>query len=110
MTLLLGDPRFLDHDTGPHVETADRLRSIHARLKQTGIAKRCTPLPVAPLTASDIAKVHDQHMIELVRQLAAKGGGRADADTVVSPRSFDVALFAAGGCCAAVDAVLAGKG
>ena len=43
-----------------------------------------------------------------IKQLAEHGGGRIDADTVVSPESFDVALAAAGACVAAVDAVLKG--
>jgi acetoin utilization deacetylase AcuC-like enzyme len=40
--------------------------------------------------------------------VAEDGGGRLDPDTVVSPRSFEVALAAAGACASAVDAVLAG--
>src|SRR5207302_4925385 len=39
---------------------------------------------------------------------AEHGGGRIDADTVVSPDSFRVALATAGACAAAVDAVLKG--
>ncbi len=42
------------------------------------------------------------------KQAATRGGGSLDADTVVSPASFEVALAAAGACVAAIDAVLAG--
>jgi acetoin utilization deacetylase AcuC-like enzyme len=38
--------------------------------------------------------------------MAARGGGRFDSDTVVSSRSYEVALSAAGAAVAAVDAVL----
>src|SRR4029077_9533121 len=46
--------------------------------------------------------------VQAIKQLAAHGGGQIDADTVVSPESFHVALAAAGACAAAVDAVLHG--
>ena len=43
MTLLYRDPLFLKHDTGRgHPETADRLRSIFARLDKAGLPQRCT--------------------------------------------------------------------
>jgi acetoin utilization deacetylase AcuC-like enzyme len=41
--------------------------------------------------------------------MAARGGGRLDPDTAVSPASFDVARLAAGAACDAVDRVLAGE-
>jgi acetoin utilization deacetylase AcuC-like enzyme len=108
MTLLYTDPLFLQHDTGRHVETADRLRSITARLEKTGLAKKCTAGTYKPLTEEAVAKLHTAKQIQSVKQLAEHGGGRIDADTVVSPKSFTVALAAAGACTAAVDAVLKG--
>src|SRR5262249_48374145 len=51
---------------------------------------------------------HASFVVATARDAAASGGGRIEADTVVSPRSFDVALAAAGACCSAVDAVLDG--
>src|SRR5213078_1770202 len=50
----------------------------------------------------------DPAVIARARHAAEAGGGMLDADTVVSPASFQVALAAAGACCAAVDAVLTG--
>src|SRR5437899_2555513 len=44
------------------------------------------------------------------RQVAEAGGGYLDADTVVSPKSYDVALLAGGACVAAVDQVVSGNG
>jgi len=108
MTLLYTDPLFLQHDTGRHVETADRLRSITARLEKTGLVKKCTAGTYKPLTEEAVAKLHAAKQIQSVKQLAEHGGGRIDADTVVSPKSFTVALAAAGACTAAVDAVLKG--
>ena len=46
--------------------------------------------------------------VEHEARLCAQGGGYLEADTVVSPRSFAVALAAAGTCAAAAAAVLRG--
>jgi acetoin utilization deacetylase AcuC-like enzyme len=108
VTLLFSDPLFLKHDTGRHPERADRLRAVTARLDKAGLAKRCTAGKYQPLTEEAVAKVHGPKQIEQVKQIAAHGGGRIDADTVLSADSFQVALAAAGACVAAVDAVMKG--
>jgi acetoin utilization deacetylase AcuC-like enzyme len=108
MTLLYTDPLFLQHDTGRHPETADRLRSIAAQLDKAGLAKRCTPGTYAPLTEEVVSKIHSPKQVQGVKQIAEHGGGHADPDTVISPASFKVGLAAAGACVAAVEAVLKG--
>jgi acetoin utilization deacetylase AcuC-like enzyme len=111
MTLLYTDPLFLKHDTGAHhPETADRLKTITARLEQSGLPKKCTPGKYIPLDEETVAKLHSPKMVTAAKQLAEHGGGRLDADTVVSAESFKVALAAAGAAVAAVDAVLASAG
>jgi acetoin utilization deacetylase AcuC-like enzyme len=55
-----------------------------------------------------IERVHSAAYVEEVCAFARAGGGRIEADTVVSPQSYDVALCAAGSALAAVDAVLEG--
>ncbi len=109
MTLLYTDPLFLSHDTGKHPERAERLRAITARLEKMGLAKQCTPGAYEPLGEEAVAKLHDPRQIMQVKQLCQHGGGRLDADTPVSPVSFDVALAAAGACVAGVEAVLSGR-
>jgi acetoin utilization deacetylase AcuC-like enzyme len=108
MTLLYTDPLFLQHDTGPHPETADRLRAISACLEKTDLPSRCRAGSYRPLTAETVAQVHSPRMVRAAQDMAARGGGRLDPDTVVSPASFQVALAAAGACVSAVDAVLGG--
>jgi acetoin utilization deacetylase AcuC-like enzyme len=109
MTLLYTDPLFLKHDTGRHhPETADRLRSITARLEKSGLAKRCTAATYKPLTEEAVSKVHAPMQVLRAKQVAQHGGGHLDADTALSADSFDVALAAAGACAAAVDAVIKG--
>ena len=52
--------------------------------------------------------MHSPGYISYVESFAQRGGGWLDADTVVSPASYDVACYAAGGAIAAVDAVMNG--
>ena len=108
MTLLYSDPLFLEHDTGPHPERPARLLSVVARREGAGLNSRCTPGKYEPLSEEAVARLHAQRQVRIVKQLAAGGGGHIDPDTVVSEKSFDVGLAAAGACVAAVDAVLAG--
>jgi acetoin utilization deacetylase AcuC-like enzyme len=106
MTLLYRDPLFLRHDTGRHPETAGRLRAVNERLEKSGLPERCVAGTYAPLTEEEVGRVHSPTVIEMVRDVVARGGGYIEADTVVSPESYDVALAAAGVCASAVSAVL----
>jgi acetoin utilization deacetylase AcuC-like enzyme len=108
MTLLYSDPIFLEHQTGPHPETAERLRAIDRKLAEDGLRDRCTAGTFAPLAPEALSLTHMPAVVERVRRLADAGGGHLDADTVVSPASYRVGLAAAGVCTAAVDAVLTG--
>jgi acetoin utilization deacetylase AcuC-like enzyme len=108
MTLLFRDPLFLTHETGRHPENPNRLRAIEAGLEKAGLVSRCQAGVYQPVTEDVVRETHDPGVVQRARVLAETGGGYLDADTVVSPASFQVALAAAGACVAAVDAVLAG--
>jgi acetoin utilization deacetylase AcuC-like enzyme len=108
MTLLYTDPLFLKHDTGRHVETADRLRAITTRLEKAGLVGQCAAGTYSPLTEEAAAELHSPRLVQSIKRLSASGGGHIDPDTVVSPDSYSVALAAAGACVSAVDAVLRG--
>ncbi|MDA1231164.1 MAG: histone deacetylase [Planctomycetota bacterium] len=102
MTLLYRDDRFLLHRTGTHPECPQRLQSIHARLDQSGLLDLCTLPTVSSASDDDILRVHPLHHLIFIREFATEGGGRIEADTMMSTESADVAILAAG---AAVDAV-----
>ena len=108
MTLLYTDPIFLRHETGTHPEKPARLRSIARRLDASGLAQRCTGGTFQPMTEEEVGRLHAPAMISAIKQVAARGGGMLDADTVVSADSFKAVLAAAGACASAVDAVLGG--
>jgi acetoin utilization deacetylase AcuC-like enzyme len=108
MTLLYYDPRFLDHDTGRHVEQPLRLVRIVQELERRGLAERCRRADFSPASPERLHRVHGSAYIDEVRRFAAQGGGHLDADTVVSRMSFEVARLAAGAACDAVARVASG--
>jgi acetoin utilization deacetylase AcuC-like enzyme len=109
MTFLVHDPLFQQHQTGQHPESPARLVAITQRLANSGLLERCVRDPLRSATIDELARLHDRDYITTIADAAAAGGGRIEADTVLSPESFRVASHAAGGAIAAVDAVLAGR-
>jgi len=106
---LYNDSCFLKHETGAHPERADRLRSIAERLAHSGLDRKCQRPAWGPASRQQLARIHWPRYIDEVWALAKSGGGELDADTVVSPASYEVALQAAGAVCDAVRRVVRGE-
>ncbi len=109
MTLLYTDPKFLEHKTGQHPEHPKRLEHIVARLTEQKLIERCTRPEWKAASVEQLCGVHDARYVAEVEQMARQGGGRPDADTVVSPASYDVACYAAGASLDAVRRVVGGE-
>jgi len=103
---LVYDPIYLEHDTGDHVENARRLVDAISYLNETGIKEKLTCLCARPASLEELEMVHAPEYICYVKSKAEKGGGWLDPDTVMSPKSYEAAVYAAGGVMAAVDAVM----
>jgi len=108
-TAYVYDPIYLEHNLPSHPENAGRLKSILDRLESEGVLERLRRLEPRPATDEELQRVHTPQHIAQVQSVAQAGGGHLDADTYVSPRSFDAALMAAGGIVQAVEEVLAGE-
>ena len=104
--VLYTDPRFELHETGAHPECPARLASVRQRLDQTDLIERCRRGIPRAASLEELLRLHPQSHVDRIQTFAVNGGGRIDADTVVSSASFDVACLAAGTACSAVDAVL----
>ena len=104
------DPIYIKHDTGRHVENAQRLVAVMTRLEESGLKRQLACIKPRAATADEIALVHSPDLIARIEAMAKKGGGRLDADTVMSADSYRVALYAAGGLVRAVEVVLDGGG
>ncbi len=102
-------PIYLQHDTGQHPENAGRLVNVINLLEKANVTEQVVPIPPRAATIDELAKVHSKNYISQVESLARMGGSWIDADTIVSPASYDVALHAAGGLINAVDAVITDK-
>jgi len=92
--LLMQSSRFLEHDTGAHVENAGRLQAICHRLGERPGWKRLEPRLA---DAEEIGLVHSAEVTLQLQELTRGGGGWIDADTRVSPASYEVARLAVGG-------------
>jgi len=105
---LVYDPIYLKHDTGQHPENASRLVAIVSHLERTGLKKQLKSIKPRPATIEELSLAHDKRHISHVQEVAQRGGGWLDGDTVMSPDSYDTALYAAGGTVKATDAVMNG--
>jgi acetoin utilization deacetylase AcuC-like enzyme len=107
-TLLITHPACLEHLTPHgHPERPDRLRAVEQALEAEKFqALARAQAPAAPLDV--IALCHPMDYVERIRDATPKQGMvRLDADTSMSPGSFEAALRAVGGAIHAVDEVLA---
>jgi acetoin utilization deacetylase AcuC-like enzyme len=108
-TLLISHPACLNHLTPlGHPERPDRLRAVEEALADERF--QLLAREQAPMAPQEIiALVHPMDYIESIRN-ASPGEGegmvRLDADTSMSPGSFEAALRGAGGAIMAVDEVM----
>src|SRR5689334_2199193 len=107
-TALIHHSIYEKHETGPgHPETPLRYEVIINALRSYGeLWDRLVEIKPDAATKGVIQAVHTPQHFKLVEEAFAEGFDRLDADTMVSPKSFDASLYAAGGAIAGVDAVM----
>jgi|SRR5579884_1163887 len=123
---LVFDDRYLQHNPGLLTlgETAQGLpfvdpvlhNSNHRLLMRTkhlldlsGLGKQLTRIAPREATPDDLTVYHTPAYVERVRRLCLAGGGDTGTGAPAGPDSYEIALLAAGGAMAAVDAVVAGR-
>jgi len=108
-TAILYAHLFKQHDTGPgHPESPARCDAVMRGLEHAGLRQRL--LALAPRMAGDeeVLACHTGSYLRTVRHDIASGAENlSTGDTAIGPRSFEAALYAAGGVLEAVDAVVA---
>jgi acetoin utilization deacetylase AcuC-like enzyme len=109
MTGFVYDPLFLEHETGSHPENGNRLLATMALLEECGLLAKLTRISARDATPGELVLVHDAAYVAAVERAAQQGGGWADPDTLITPRSYDVAARVVGGTLAALDAVMDGE-
>jgi acetoin utilization deacetylase AcuC-like enzyme len=103
--LLLRHPLSREHDTGTHPERAERIVAVERALDERdwlGWEVRESPA----VDRDALRAIHPDRYVDTIAEVSAAGGGALDVDTIVSERSYEAALHAAGGAVAVVDALL----
>jgi len=112
-TALIFSPIYYRHNTGKrHPESAKRLHAMITEIEKAALLKNEKIQLVKPEKAktTDVILVHSAEYVNLVKAVCKSGGGFLDLqDTVVSPESFDVALYAVGGTLKAINLVMEEK-
>ena len=109
-TILYTHPACLEHTNGPmHPERPERLAAILAAL-QADEFKALERREAPKASLDQIAAMHPRDHVDLILASVPESGFvQLDGDTSMCPASGEAALRAAGGVCAAVDAVFAGE-
>src|SRR3954467_9257391 len=93
---------------GPHPESAARIVGFERELEaRGGLGWERRLSPAVDMDA--LLAVHPESHVRFIRELCAAGGGMIDADTSVSPDSYEAALHSAGGVVEAARLVLDGE-
>src|SRR4051812_1264974 len=109
-TALIHHPIYREHDTGPdHPETPLRYEVVVNAIKaDRALQERLVEITPDPATKGLIQAAHTPQHFKRIEQAFEEGWQQLDMDTVISPKSYDAALLAAGGAIAGVDAVMQG--
>jgi acetoin utilization deacetylase AcuC-like enzyme len=107
-TGLVVDARYLDHESpNYHPECPSRIRTL---IEMADHLDREDIVRLEPRTArkEEILLVHQRSHYDLLERTAGAASSAIDADTFLSPKSFDTARLSAGGLLAVVEAIMDG--
>jgi len=103
-------PDYLRHETGQgHPENAQRLFALLDYLKRDSLWNHMKLIKPFNPPVKWIERIHPRDYISSIEKACKEGFGMLDADTIVSPDSYRVAVLAVGGVLAALDDVAAKK-
>jgi acetoin utilization deacetylase AcuC-like enzyme len=89
-----------------HPERVARLEAVRGALAGMDLDRRAAPLG----DEAEILRCHPQSYLDRIKDAVPEQGRvKLDADTSLSPGSYQAALRGVGGICAAVDAVITGE-
>jgi acetoin utilization deacetylase AcuC-like enzyme len=110
-TAIIHHPIYQKHDTGiGHPETPMRYEVVMNALRNDkSLWESLMEITPEKVSRGIIQAAHTKEHFNRVEGAFENGVQMLDADTVVSFASFDAAMFAAGGACRAVDAVMSGE-
>jgi acetoin utilization deacetylase AcuC-like enzyme len=109
-TGIVKDPIYLEHKTGSyHPESPERLETIYEMLEGSDMAGSFEEIKPREATRQEIELVHEPKYFDRVAATAGREHSSLDPDTQTSEKSFEAALFAAGGCLLGIDKIMGGE-
>ncbi|HEV7377073.1 MAG TPA: histone deacetylase [Pyrinomonadaceae bacterium] len=110
-TAIVHHPIFKEHETGEnHPERPERYTVVMETLREDAeLWTNILELQAESAARGLVQACHTPQHYKTVERAVSEGTGYLDADTVVSMRSMDAALYGAGGVCRAVDALMRGE-
>jgi acetoin utilization deacetylase AcuC-like enzyme len=110
-TAIVHHPIYQKHDTGlGHPETPKRYEVVMKALKSDKkFWENLTEITPEKVSKGIIQAAHSPLHFKKIESAFEEGVEYLDADTTISMHSFDASLYAAGGACRAVDAVMNGE-
>lgn len=111
MTVLVCDETYKEHLTGEgHPESPARYDAVMEALSSPDFSGKLRRLKPRAAVDDDLIPCHAPEYLEIVEEAIRRGDEQLPTgDTVISPRSLEVARLAAGGVITAVDAVIEGS-
>ncbi|MFM8407178.1 MAG: histone deacetylase [Pirellulaceae bacterium] len=100
---------FGEHQTGVHPERPERTMVVDRRLREAGRIPRGQAATWSPASWETLRLVHDPGYLEKLKQFASPEPTWIDKETILSPRSFEVACLASGAVIDAVDRMTSGE-
>ncbi|MBM3705182.1 MAG: histone deacetylase [Actinobacteria bacterium] len=109
--LIIYDDFFLKHNTGYfHPENSARLEAVKKFIHRSELVKKIKFIKPSSATVDQVCMVHDRDYVARIKKLSESGTVyHIDADTVISPYTYDCAMLAVGGCLKGIDFLLHGK-
>ncbi len=110
-TAIVHHPIYKEHETGEgHPERPERYTVVMEALRgDVKLWPELLELQASAAPRGLVQACHTPQHYKAVERAVSEGTGYLDSDTVVSMRSLDAALNAAGGVCRAVDALMQGE-
>jgi acetoin utilization deacetylase AcuC-like enzyme len=110
-TGIVKDRRYMEHVMDPgHPESPERLGEIYQMIEEEEMKGRFLgKVKPRPATREEIEMVHSPAYIDLVASTADKPYVRLDMDTSTCAKSYETALWAAGGLLELIKVVMQGK-
>jgi acetoin utilization deacetylase AcuC-like enzyme len=123
-TGLVAHERYFWHDAGSgagfadgnpyaqpdrHPESPDSKRRLLSLLDVSGLLDRLDRIAPRAATRAELEYFHTARYIDEVARLSSGAGGSIGDSATIGHGSYEIALLSAGGCLAAIDAVVAGR-